>query len=297
MGQENKSWKRTAGKKDEHVDSRLSGDRDSKGEGHVPGTLEDIVEGDRKEDKEMVQQTIEKNLRDQKRVGAPNQDATGLVEKRLNEAKQTLYPHRNDEAWARTGEKRPINALPEEMGKSSDDKKRERWNTANKSGAKRALDKDVGKQLDLPKTTIQDKAAFNLRSTKVAALKPYEGYLAYRSSTAGGWSDKFASVREIDAKVQEILSKNASLSKPQQDEIDALKSKKASILGISTASEPPKDYAKYTRALQRMPDVQLQAIARDALEAAEANPENPKAQWYRTESELASAELRRRGKA
>ena len=297
MSQKNKSWK-IAGKKDEHVDSRLSGDRDEKGQEHAPGTIEEIVDGDRKGDDKPVHQSIEKNLRDQKRVGAPNEGATGLVEKRLNEAKTTLYPHRNEEAWARTGEKRPINALPEELGKASDEKKRERWNDANKSGAKRILDKDVGKQLDLPKTTIRDKSAFNLHQKKVAALKPYEGYLAYRSSKVGGWSDKFASVREIDAKVQEILSKNASLSRTQQDEIDALKSKKAGLLGVggigSGGVTKHMDHAAYQKLLKKKDDTELQFIIKDAKEAIEANPENPNNGYYQDEIHYAVMELNRR---
>jgi len=304
MSQKNKSWK-IAGKKDEHVDSRLSGDRDEKGQEHAPGTIEEIVDGDRKGDDKPVHQSIEKNLRDQKRVGAPNEGATGLVEKRLNEAKTTLYPHRNEEAWARTGEKRPINALPEELGKASDEKKRERWNDANKSGAKRILDKDVGKQLDLPKTTIRDKSAFNLHQKKVAALKPYEKYLSYKGSKAGGWSDKFASVRAIDARLGEIMSKNAALSKEQKDEVDVLKREKLSLLGIGKFAgyytprwvDKKMNHAEYQAKLRSMDENAIRFILKDAKEAIESNPNGPNAGYYQDEISYAAMELKKRREA
>jgi hypothetical protein len=214
--------------KDEHIDSRLSGD--DKGHEPLADTLENGIEGDRKSNDDQVRQPIEKNLRDWK-VKGPNSGASGITEKRLNEAKTTLYPHRNEEAWARTGDKRQVNSLPEELGKASDEKKRERWNTANKDGPKRLLDEDVGKQLELPKTKIKQKVAatFNLRQQKIAAVEPYKEYLEYRASKRGGWSDRFASIREIDDELREIMSKNAILSDEQRERIDDLKEKKAEL--------------------------------------------------------------------
>lgn len=222
------SVKRTIIAVDEHVDSRLEEDRSELGEEPPATTIEDAVADDRKGNDAQVHQLIERNLRDSSE--GPNTKATGITEERLNQAKTTLYPHRNEEAWARTGEKRQINALPEELGKASEDKKRERWNVANKSGPKRLLDKDVGEQLSLPKTMIKQKVAFNLKEKRVAALKPYGPYLEYRASKQGGWSDRFSAVREIDDELRKIMSKNANPSEEQRQKIDELKEKKAELV-------------------------------------------------------------------
>lgn len=289
---------KTAGKNDETVDNRLSEDRKDKGQEPLNTTLEVGVKSDRKDDVDQTYQSIEKNLRDKKSSG-PNTNADGLVEKRLNEAKTTLYPHRNEEAWARTGQKRPINALPEELGKASEEKKRERWSKANKAGEKRALDKDIGKQLDLPKTKIEQKTAFNLHDKRVAKLKPYEGYLTYRSSKAGSWSDKFASVREIDSKMQEIMS-SGETSRLNQDKIDALKFRKTQLLGLSKSAfvdSKKMDHSEYQKRLRTKSDDELKYIIKDAREAIEANPENPNNGYYQDEISYASMELKRRGQS
>lgn len=71
----------------------------------------------------------------------------GTTEQRLNEASKENYPHRNPEAYEKTGDTRPINALPEELGKLSGEAKDKRYQDKRKEGAKdRLVDKDIGKQ-------------------------------------------------------------------------------------------------------------------------------------------------------
>ena len=54
------------------------------------------------------------------------------------------------------------------------------------------------------------------------------------------------------------------------------------------------DHAEYQRGLKHKSIPELQFIARDAREAIEANPDNPKAGHYQDEIHYAAAELRRR---
>ena len=193
-------------------------DKDEKAEADAPfeGQLKEVRK-DSKEEPALYEKMLEEHRKAEASVG--------VTEKLLNDDSQDGYPHRNPDAYERTGDKRPINALPEELGNASDDAKRTRYEKANTSGDKRALDKDVGSQ-----KTIK---AFNLRQTKEAC---YE-YLSYK---AGGIkaaaSEKFAEVRNLDEVMAGILEKaqdeKRDLSQDEIARIFALKQRKSEILGI-----------------------------------------------------------------
>jgi hypothetical protein len=215
---------------DMNADQRLEEHRKMQGLHHEEGTEEAILEPNRKDDKDLPQGLIEKNLEDVRK-----KPIEAVVEKQLNDAKGG-YPHRNEEAYRRTGDKRPINALESEMGSASDDAKRKRHEAADKAGPPRILDKDVGKQLTNEKTTIRNASPFNLKSHKEALAKAaYGSYLQYMSGQ-GPYSIKFKEVTELDEKMAGIMklanSEGRNLSENEQAEILDMKKRKANILGV-----------------------------------------------------------------
>jgi hypothetical protein len=212
-----------------HTDERLDETRKDHGHAHEPGTEESLLATDRKSQPEVVQQVVEKNLRDH----GVDKTVNVVTEKQLNEASGG-YPHRNEEAYRRTGEKRPVNALDEEMGDAGDASKRKRHNQASKPGKERILDKDIGKQLTNEKTTIRK--AFNLKSDKLEnAVKLAGDYVSYRS--ASKYNRKFEEASRVDAEMSEILDSAAKesreLTEQEMSKIAVLKANKSLILGIS----------------------------------------------------------------
>jgi hypothetical protein len=161
----------------------------------------------------------EARLADYSAKNSPNQGTQGLPEKRLDRASKDAYPHRNPEAWERTGDQRQINSLPAELPGSSDKEKRERWEQAyNKSKAtKRVVDEDVGKQ----KT--------------IAAVKLYN-YVQYKDDPEDS-KRRYSSVVELDSKLAGIMAKASSenrfLTKEEQQEVIRVKAEKSKLLGIA----------------------------------------------------------------
>jgi hypothetical protein len=173
-------------------------------------------------------------MREKKRPAAPNSSKTAdaLPEKRLNEASQDLYPHRNPKAYTRTGDARPINALPAELGSASDEAKRTRWEKANKPGEKRLVDKNPGEQEENKKAG----ATFNLRAKKVAAQLLCADYIGYRQNTT---ASNFSETQALDDTMSGIMEKaqteNRQLTNDEMAKIAALKDRKSTILGILKA--------------------------------------------------------------
>ena len=181
---------------------------------------------------EVEQQPYEVLMAEHRKKAAaatPNANmAVGTTEARLNQAEKGLYPHRNPEACERTGQKRPVNSLPEEAGEASDDSKRKRYEKAmaGQKATKRVVDKDQGSQLPFK--------PFNSRKNRVASLKPYNGYLAYRAAESGG-NESFKEVAELDSAIRKVITAAATddrwLTKEEQVSIEAMKRRKAVILG------------------------------------------------------------------
>jgi hypothetical protein len=172
---------------------------------------------------------IEKRLRDQpKAAAANNQELTGITQARLDNASNDTYPHRNPDAWERTGEKRPVNNLEEEMGEASDEKRAERQEKAEKKAQdqpERVVDKDVGKQ--------RETKAFNLKRSKNAEkYAGIEDYLAYKSGGGKVWAGRFAKAEKIDEKLAGLMGKD-DLSDKDKQTILALKREKAELLKIA----------------------------------------------------------------
>jgi hypothetical protein len=200
-------------------EEKLEEHRDDKG--HEPATepqekqLDKEPIANRKD--EPKEETMEGQLRKHEHKHAPNMKAEGTIEQRLNEASHELFPHRNEKAWDRTGDKRPINALPEEMGKASDDDKNKRYEKSSKS-------------------------AFNMRRQKVASMvKQCPGYLDYKSAVESENSDvklaakaTFAAVRDMDEAMTEIMktasSENRHLTVDEKAQIAAIKLHKTELL-------------------------------------------------------------------
>jgi len=129
------------------MEKQLEEDRKDKGqEAEADNITETQLEHKDEPKTETFEGQLEKS-RKASRAATPNIKGEGVTEQRLNEASKDAFPHRNDKAWKRTDEKRPVNALREEMGNASDEAKRERYEKANTSGPKRSVDKDVGSQL------------------------------------------------------------------------------------------------------------------------------------------------------
>jgi hypothetical protein len=194
---------------DKSQETKLDEHREEKGqeastEGQEKSLANDPV-ANRKEDPK--EETTEGQLRKHKTKHAPNADKEGVTEQRLNEASKELYPHRNPQAYERTGDKRPVNALPEELGRNSDEAKRERYEKANKS-------------------------AFNMKKTKTAAItKSFPAYIEYREAGVG---PKFAELRNVDGVMESIMStastEERDLTQDEIAQIDALKRRKTELL-------------------------------------------------------------------
>jgi hypothetical protein len=222
-------------------EEQLQEDRDDKGQKAEADAIteQQLPEKDERKD-EPVQQTMEGQLvdnRKESKAAAPNADKEGIVEQRLNQATKSLYPHRNPQAHERTGDKRPINALPAELGKQSDEAKRERYEKARQGGEKtpRALDKDIGSQMSTPKTEIK---AFNFHQMRREAKEVHtDRYVEYRLAQAGkGKIEQFAEVKELDDCMTEIMQtaqkENRNLNEDEMAKIAALKQSKSEKLGI-----------------------------------------------------------------
>jgi len=223
--------------KDTPKEEMLEKDRKEKGqEAEADKTTETQLPeaGERKDDppEQTFEGQLEENRKD-KKAAAPNSDKQGITEERLNTAEKTTYPHRNPEAHERTGNKRPINALREEMGNASDEAKRERYEKAAKAGKKekRILDEDIGKQKTL---------SFNLKSTKTAAIEACKDYIAYKDATEGTVktaANKFSEISEVDTYLAEIMETAQQEARPySHDElakIAALKIRKSELLKVA----------------------------------------------------------------
>jgi len=172
---------------------------------------------------------VEKKLSD-KALPTDNSKLQGLPEKRLDTASTSPYPHRNPDAWERTGDQRPVNNLPAEMGENSDEKRAERFEKADKAAQdepKRVLDKDVGKQMT-------NKRAFNLRVKELAKkYAGYEKYLNYKSGDGPYCPSRTKRLAKIDERLSEIMKQERVLNEEEQKEVTALKQEKSSLLGIS----------------------------------------------------------------
>lgn len=212
------------------IEKQLADDRKDKSQEAVTeGTHEVQLDSDRKGPEEPA--LYEKLLE-----GHREKEAGAITEKRLNDAPAGgLYPHRNPKAHERTGDKRPINALPEELGSASDKAKRERYEKAAKGGEPRLLDENVGEQLTNEKTTIK---AFNRSQQKTAEIARFKGYVAYKDSTDGGIKtasqDKFAEVKKLDTMMSSIMeiaqASNRALNDDERAQIAAMKIRKSSLL-------------------------------------------------------------------
>jgi len=171
--------------------------------------------------------TVEKKLVD-KKLPTENSKLQGITEKRLDTASTTPYPHRNPEAWERTGDARPVNNLPAEQGEASDEKRAERFEKSDKAAKEkkeRILDKDVGKQLT-------NKKAFNLKA--IENEKKYAKYVPYlhHKGGSGPYSTRVAELKDIDVKLAAIMDQNRELNASEQRQVSELKTKKANLLGL-----------------------------------------------------------------
>jgi hypothetical protein len=211
-----------------HPEERLDESREDHGHAHEEGTEEKLLGSDRKAEPETGQQLIEKNLRDH----GVDKTVAVVTEKQLNEASGG-YPHRNEKAYRRTGDKRPINALDEEMGNAGDASKRKRYEQASKPGKDRILDKDVGKQLTNDKTTIRK--AFNLKNDRRESASKVSGdYVAYRE--ANKYNHKFEEVSDADVSMSAIMAlankESRNLTEEEMAKIAEFKEIKSRLLGI-----------------------------------------------------------------
>lgn len=208
-------------------DVQLQENRDHQGlasspEGTMEARLGDARTGGEKEPYEMLMEEHRKESE------APNGRLAGITEARLNRADRKPYPHRNPEAWSRTGEKRPVNSLPEELGEASDDAKRKRYEKEIQAQGttKRVVDKDQGSQLPFK--------PFNSRHQKSASLAPYGGYLAYRAAAESGDKGAFAEVASLDEAIGKVVSASVKEDRPLKDDekaaIGAMKERKFSVL-------------------------------------------------------------------
>lgn len=215
---------------DKPQEEQLADERKDKSQEAVADKpTEGQLDEDRKKPDEA--QNYEGKLEDSRKeakAAAPNADKEGTTEQRLNDASKDAYPHRNEKAYERTGDKRPVNALREEMGNASDAAKNERYEKANKSGEPRIVDKDVGSQMS-------NKKAFNLKQRKSAMKDACGKYIDYKNQTASSGDvklaslDKFAEVKEIDAVLSEIMA-SSELTHDDMAKIAALKQRKSDLL-------------------------------------------------------------------
>ena len=248
MSELQKRMAQSEGPAEKQKEQQLQEDRDDKSqeaEANVITEQQLPEKGERKD--EPVQQTMEGQLQDNRKeskAAAPNADKQGITEQRLNQATKSLYPHRNPQAHERTGDQRPINALQAEMGKQSDQAKRERYEKARQAGEKttRVVDKDVGSQMSIPKTEIK---AFNFhRMRREAKPVSADRYVEYRLAQAGkGKIEQFAEVKDLDDCMTEIMQtaqkENRNLTEDEMAKIAAFKQRKSALLGVLAARPEP----------------------------------------------------------
>jgi hypothetical protein len=215
-------------------EGQLSADRDDKKQEADTAPLEVQIGTDRKPAEEPA---LYEKLLDEHRMAFSDKENVkleGVTEKRLNDASKDAYPHRNEKAYRRTGEKRQINALPEELGSASDEAKQKRYDKALKAQetTKRLVDKDIGSQLT-------NKKAFNLKKTRVAMASACASYVAYKDETAGNTrtaGDRFAEVRRLDSVMSSIMEdaqgEKRLLTDDESAQIVAMKQRKSSLLCI-----------------------------------------------------------------
>lgn len=205
---------------DKPTDEKLGSDRDSKGHKHKEGTLEKIL-GDGRKDEDV---SLHEKMLGDSREGAKETTTEGL----LNAANGS-YPHRNEKAWSRTKEKRPINALPEEMGKASDEGKVDRYEKASKPGEKRVVDKDVGSQ----RKAYNRKRVLQARNQAEAEAMVGD-YLKYKSSSSH-WAIHMNEAKKLDAMMADIMSAAAArqLNDNEKAQIEALKRRKSDVLKVA----------------------------------------------------------------
>lgn len=218
----------------EIADKRLEEQRDEMDREPLGKTTEQGLsakKSDRTGEENKNPSLIEKKLSD-KPLPTENSKLQGLVEKRLDTASTTPYPHRNPEAWERTGDKRQVNNLEPEQKDASDEKRTERFEKADKAAqeGKRLLDKDIGKQLT-------NKKAFNLKAIKNSEkYSGYERYLNYKSGS-GPFSNRNEKIKDIDDRLKKIMSQRHLLSEAEQKEVSELKATKSGLLGVTTANK------------------------------------------------------------
>ena len=225
-------------------EEQLKDDREEKKQEAVVDGISEVQLKDNRKDKEDVP-LYEKMLEEHRKAEMQgNAKIEGIVERRLNEASTTPYPHRNEEAYKRTGQKRPINALPEEMGEASDEGKRKRRDAAVNAlkATKRPVDKDVGSQLTNEKTVIKNR--FNLHEARAAQKKPfnlheqrlasYGDCIEYKKDPT---NQRFASVKAIDSQLSSIMElaqkEGRLLNKDEAEKVLALKKNKNTLLKIA----------------------------------------------------------------
>lgn len=213
-----------------HIDQRLKEDRKEKGQEHKEGTDESLLSGNRKRDPDTSQKLTEKKLREHN----VDEKVVDITEKRLSNSSGG-YPHRNEDAYKRTGDKRPVNALDEEMGNVGDDAKRSRYEKAYKAGKPRVLDQNPGQQLTNEKTKVKKAKGFNLGKEKKESVKKDAGhYLQYRSGSS--YNRKFAEVAKLDDEMAEIMKRSSSESRTLNDKektrISELKKQKSDLLQV-----------------------------------------------------------------
>lgn len=243
-----KAMQKTAKTPDETIEKQLDEAGEQKNDSgankeQISQTMEPQLKKERSGESEEVHQSLPEKQLEKKReagsVAAPNADKSGITEKRLNEAKYIVYPHRNENAYKRTGDKRPVNALREEMGDMSDEAKDERYEKASKKSQnmpKRILDKNIGEQM-VGDSSPKVSTAFNLREQREAALsKKLKAYIDYKSNKVS-WTVDHSKVKEVDSMMEAILahaqSENRQLNDEEKSKITALKSRKGELLRIS----------------------------------------------------------------
>jgi len=181
----------------------------------------EVLLNDSRKDKENL--SIESLLRAKKPSG--NAALDGITERRLNKASKDLYPHRNEDAWKRTKDKRPVNALNEEMGDGGDEGKLKRWEAAQKKA---------------PSLNERAVAGFNQkRASEEKRQKQAEQdigtYLSYRLAKNPS-SPKLSEAKKVDEELSSILRtasiENRRLSSDEMKKIDELKKSKTQILGV-----------------------------------------------------------------
>lgn len=222
------------------AEERLREYREEKDYNPVDASEEAYLEGDERSGREgrVEPRPYEALLREQEHKNSPNVGATGITEKRLDEASAEQYPHRNPKAWERTEEKRQVNALDEEAGDAGDASKQERYEKASKASQDqppRAVDKNPGEQMDSDYPPI--KAAYNRKKTKEAqVMNDCSAYLDYRNGHKFGLRGKLKEIRQIDDEMSGVMSLAANegrlLTKPEQRRVIALKNRKSKLLGI-----------------------------------------------------------------